>query len=45
MVCADQSSVTVSDVKAPAPEVPQGDLYTVSEIPSASLSLLWASAL
>lgn len=29
-----------SDVKALAPEVPQGDLYTVSEIPSASLFAL-----
>lgn len=34
-----------SNVKAPAPGVPQGELQTVSEIPTASLSLLLASAL
>lgn len=34
-----------SDVKAPALGLPQGELYTVSEIPTASLSLLLASTL
>lgn len=33
------------DVKAPAPGLPQGELYIASEIPTASLSLLLASAL
>lgn len=47
-MCGSRSAQPVlchSDRKPPAPEVPQGELDTVSEIPTAPLSLLWASAL